>query len=84
LPIATRLFPPQPSASNGRLDIFSFRIIAFLYVALCDALLGPISLSCRAAALGRIPELRNGRRTVQVAAFVRTHRLAHRLGLTDG
>ena len=85
MPIATRLFPPQASAPSARrLDIFSFRIIAFLYVALCDALLGPLSLSRRAAALSRVPELRNGRKTVQVPIFVRTHGLSRTLGLTDG
>jgi hypothetical protein len=58
-------------------------VVSFLARALADALLGRLTLAARVAAIDRLPELRNGRRTRQIDAFVARpqHRLAERLGL---
>ena len=56
--------------------------MAFLYVALGDVLLRPVPLSQRIQAIGRLPELHNGRRRRQVDVFCDKHRaLSRRLGL---
>jgi hypothetical protein len=58
-------------------------VVAFLFAALGDALLGSLPLTRRVASLRGINELRNGRRKRQLDAFASGRRmpLARRLGL---
>jgi hypothetical protein len=56
--------------------------MAFLYAALGDVLLRPVPLSQRIQAIGRLPELHNGRRRRQVEAFCDSRpAVSRRLGL---